>query len=90
MKLQSFDIPEIYANSTTGQNFIQALSDCDNIDIFASETVQRLVNHHWEKTKNFVLYGTFVPLCVQIFVFMYWNSFIIEHRMLNDQTKLEN
>ena len=81
MKLELFDIPEIYANTEAGRDFIQALSSNDDIAIFDSPIVQRLVNHHWLKTKSIVYWASFIPLCIQLGIFMTWNSWVIEHRL---------
>ena len=41
MKLEVFDIPEIYASTTEGQEFVHALAENDNqeLELFHSETV---------------------------------------------------
>ena len=90
MKLEILDIPEIYAATKEGQEFVQALAINDNVDLFGSDSVQKIINHHWDMTYLFVFFGLFVPLCVQIFIFMYWNSWIIEHRMLDTTRKRYN
>ena len=63
MTLEIFDIPEIYADGTEGQSFVHALAENENIDLFASESVQKLINYHWDVTKLYVYFGLFIPLC---------------------------
>ena len=88
MKLELFDIPEIYANTEAGRDFIRALSSNEDIAIFHSPIVQRLVNHHWIKTKSIVYWASFVPLCIQLVIFMSWNSYVIEHRLDSENYQL--
>ena len=64
MTFEIFDVPELYQDNKNGANFVRALGNSDNIELFSHIAVQKIVNFHWKDTSKFV-YGTmFFPLCM--------------------------
>ena len=88
MKLEIFDIPEIYGSTNEGKEFLLALASNNNIDVFESETVQKLINHHWNATKYYVYFGLFAPLIIQLMFFVQWNTAVIESRNKSESYKI--
>ena len=77
MKQIYFDVPQLFAQSSLGMYFIHALYLRNDVDIFKHESIQIIVQEHWEawSSKNFWFQG--FPMGTLIFFFTVWSNILI-------------
>ena len=81
MKLEILDIPEIAHNSSVAQKFIMALAQNDDLELFESESVQKIINMQWSRTQMFVVVLFFIPLIAELVIFTLWSHFVLYRRL---------
>ena len=81
MKLQILDIPEIAHLSKVAQNLIMSLAINDDLDLFSSEAIQRIINIQWSRTRGYVVAIFGVPLIANLVIFTYWSHFVLYKRL---------
>ena len=77
MNLQYLDLPYIFGPTRKGFDFIYALSQCENMDIFTLKSVQIVIDCHaryWDKL-NYLCVG--LPMLINLLVFWYWSNIVL-------------
>ena len=85
MKQIYFDVPQIFTQSSLGMYFIHALYLRSDVDIFKHESIQIIIQEHWEvwSKRNFWYIG--FPMGVLIFFWTVWsNILLINHTRVNE------
>ena len=64
-----FDIPLIFEKTQDGYEFMKALKQTQNVDIYQHRGIQLIVENQWFKWKNFNLKAILIPMIFQLTLF---------------------
>ena len=64
-----------------GRDFIDALTECKDRDIFLLRSVQILVDHHYRYWQRINFYFVLLPSFLQVLIFWGWMNFVLTIRL---------
>ena len=79
MKLHFYDIPLIFRNCKEGYDFIFALHEQTDVDIYAKKSIQRIITYHWQCWKKYFAYFIVMPQITVLLLFLYlshWSRYV--------------
>ena len=77
MNMRYLDIPYIYRPNQQGFEFIYALTECDEMELFNLASVQIVIDCHadyWNRI-NYLFVGG--PMILNLFFFWYWSNVVL-------------
>ena len=77
------DLPQLHQQCQKGREFIEALTETDNNDFFALQSVQVIIDHHYYFWYRINLYSIVLPAVVQVLAFWIWNNFILPIKLVD-------
>lgn len=86
MNLLELDLPQLHKRTPAGDDFMYALSRCQDIEFYSLKSVQILIDSHikyWIRI-NYIAIG--LPLIVQLMVFWYWSNVVLPHIDIGKET----
>ena len=84
MNLQYLDMPYITRPTQAGFDFIYALAECENLDIFNLKSIQIIIDCHaryWDRI-NYLFVG--FPMVINLILFWYWSNVILPNLKNDD------
>ena len=77
LNLCFFDIPNINDQSEKSNDFFDALSETDSMDLFDSLSINIILEKAWsEHRTSFVCFFT-LPYCVLVSAYFIWSNFVM-------------
>ena len=79
MTLQYLDLPYLYRPTVQGFDFIYALTECENMEIFTLKSVQIIIDCHaryWDRI-NYLFVG--LPRIINLIFFSYWSNIVLSN-----------
>ena len=74
-------MPELHTQVYRGREFIEALTECKDLDFFTLKTVQIIIDHHYAFWYKFNIVSQVVPAVLNVIVFWAWNNLILPIRV---------
>ena len=79
MNLRYLDMPFFYHHSELGFEFVNALEECENLDLFKLPSVQIMIDSQMDYWYNVIGFGLALPLILQLIIFWYYSNVVISH-----------
>jgi len=77
MDLQYVDVPNIHTNTPVGMDFVKALSDCEDLELFNNGVIHILIDNHWQYWSFWSRVFVGLPLSIHLLVFWYWSNIVL-------------
>ena len=75
--MQYFDVPNLHSNNQVGKQFIKALIEQPEIEIYSCYVVQNIINYHWRFVR-WQMYGIYlIPFILQLVSFSIWSNLVL-------------
>lgn len=84
MSMQYLDIPNIFRHTAEGMDFMTALKETEDIEIFGLKSIQILIESHqqyWLK-RHLLVIG--IPQLLQNLLYFYWSNFVLVNYTSSD------
>ena len=77
VKVEFLDVVGIHCYSEkVGDDFFNALADCNNIQLFKYRSLQTIIDYKWPLAREYTIKLLFVPFCMYLAIFIvYSNAF---------------
>ena len=77
MDIKYLDIPMLHNLDDSGFALISSLCRNDDIQVYGSKAVQKIINFHWETVQRKINVYLLVPYAIQLCVFFLWSNFVL-------------
>ena len=86
MDLQFLDMPYIFRQTQDGFDFIYALTECKDLELFNLKSIQVLIDTHaayWDRI-NHIYVG--IPMTIQLILYWYWSNIVLPNMKIERDT----
>ena len=74
------DIPFLHNSyRKESRDFISALSQSDQLDLFSNHAVQSIIAHRWRSDFNVLIWGQLVPYIFYQITFFFYNNVVLDN-----------